>query len=62
MNASKTTSMSFNQNGNISIQTNDGPKLENVTDFKYPGALMESSEKGVKVRKAAAWRACGKLQ
>ena len=47
--------------GNINIQTNDGTKLENVSDFKYLGALMESSEKDVKVRKAAAWRACSKL-
>ena len=59
MNASKTKYMSFNHK--ISIQTNDGTKLENVTDFKYLGALMESSEKDVKVSKAAAWRACGKL-
>ena len=61
MNASKTKYMSFNHNGSINIQTNDGTKLENVSDFKYLGALMESSEKDVKVRKAAAWRACSKL-
>ena len=61
MNASKTKYMSFNHNGNINIQTNDGTKLENVTDFKYLGTLMESSEKDVKVHKAAAWRACSKL-
>ena len=61
MNASKTKYMSFNHNGNINIQTNDGTKLEKVSDFKYLGALMESSEKDVKVRKAAAWRACSKL-
>ena len=36
-------------------------KLENVTDFKYLGVLMESSEKNVKVRKAAAWRVYSKL-
>ena len=58
MNASKTKYMSFNHNRNINIQTNDGTKLKNVTDFKYLGALMESSEKDVKVRKAAAWTAC----
>ena len=61
MNASKTKYMSFNHKGNISIQTNDGTKLESVTDFKYLGAMMESSEKDTKVRKAAAWRACRKL-
>ena len=61
MNASKTKFMSFNHNGNINIQTNDGTKRGNATDFKYLGALMESSEKDVKVRKAAAWRACSEL-
>ena len=43
------------------IQTKDGTTLEKVTDCKNLGALMESSEKDIKVRKAAAWRACGKL-
>ena len=61
MNASTTKYMSFDHNGNINIQTNDGTKLENVTDFKYLGALIESSEKDVKVRKAVAWRTCSKL-
>ena len=42
-------------------QAQDGTKLENVTDYKYLGALMESSEKDVKFRKATAWRACSKL-
>ena len=63
MNASKTKYMSFNHTENIIIQTiNDGTKLENVTDFRYLGALMERSEKDVKVCKAAAWRACSKLK
>ena len=30
-------------------------------DFKYLGAWMESSAKDIKQRKAAAWRACSKL-
>ena len=53
--------MSFNNKGNISIQTNYGTNLERVTDFKYLGARMESSAKDVKVCKAATWRACSKL-
>ena len=42
MNASKTKYISFNHNRNINIQTNGGTKFENVTDFKYLGAQMES--------------------
>ena len=60
MNAGKTKYMSFNHRS-TDIQTKDGTLLEKVTDFKCLGALMESSEKDIKVRKAAAWRACGKL-
>ena len=61
MNAGKTKYMSFNH-VSADIHTSDGTSLEEVTDFKYLGALMESSAKDIKVRKAAAWRACGKLQ
>ena len=61
MNSSKTKFMSYNLSEDIVIQTNEGSQLEQVTDFKYLGALMESTEKDVKVRKAAAWRACSKL-
>ena len=46
--------MSFNPKGEFIMQTNDGTKLENVTEFKYIEAMMESSEKDVQVRKAAA--------
>jgi hypothetical protein len=34
------------------------PKVE---DFKYLGAWMHSSDKDIKTRKAAEWRACGRL-
>ena len=37
--------MPFNHNGNINIQTNDGTKFENVTDFKYLGALIRPDGK-----------------
>ena len=40
---------------------NDGYKLEEVQDFKYLGAWMESTAKDIKQRKAAAWRACSKM-
>ena len=53
--------MSFNHREIITIKTNDEIQLENVPDFKYLGALMVSTEKDVKARKAATWRACSKL-
>jgi predicted Rdx family selenoprotein len=53
MNAGKTKVMSYN-NGQVSIRTNDGTELEEVKNFKYLGAWMESTEKDIKVRKAAA--------
>ena len=61
MNASKTKFMLFNQNRKSNLQTNDGSELEQVKDFKYLGAWMESTAKDIKQRKAAAWRACSKL-
>lgn len=61
MNAGKTKFMSFNQKQEITLRTNDGTELEEVKDFKYLGAWMESTEKDVKVRKAAAWKALNKL-
>ena len=61
MNTTKTKFMSFNHSQKISIQTNNGTKLDEVRDFKYLGAWMASTEKDVKTRKAAAWRACNSL-
>ena len=61
MNAGKTKYMSYNQNQKFSINTNEGMKLEEVKDFKYLGAWMASTEKDIKLRKAAAWNACSKL-
>ena len=51
MNASKTKFMSYNQSQKGSIQTNDGNKLEEVQDFKYLGAWVESTAKYTKQRK-----------
>jgi hypothetical protein len=61
MNAAKTKFMSFNQKEEPIIKTNDSTHLGKVDDFKYLGAWMHSSEKDIKTRKAAAWRACGRL-
>ena len=62
MNTAKTKFMSFNLEQPVNIKTNDGSDLKEVDDFKYLGAWMQSSEKDIKTRKAAAWRACNKMQ
>ena len=61
MNATKTKFMSFNQDQQVKISTNNGTTLDEVKDFKYLGAWMASTEHDVKTRKAAAWRACNSL-
>ena len=43
------------------IVTLDGTILEVVNDFKYLGSMTSITEADVKCRKAAAWRACNKL-
>ena len=61
MNAGKTKYMSYNQHESVTIKDNDGSILEEVGNFKYLGAWMHSTERDVKQRKAAAWRASSKL-
>ena len=60
MNPVKTKFMTYNHSKSTTIQTSKGFQLE-LTDFGYLGALMESSEKDVMAREAAAWQACNKL-
>ena len=43
------------------IQTLDGSNLEVVSDFKYIGSWIGSSEHDIQVRKAIAWKACNAL-
>jgi hypothetical protein len=62
MNTSKTKFMSFNIPQPVKILTNNGSELEEINDFKYLGAWVQSSEKDLKTRKAAAWRACNRMQ
>ena len=61
MNSGKTKYMSYNLSQGVPLKTNDGTALEEVSDFKYLGAWMVSTEKDIKMRKGAAWRACSKL-
>ena len=49
----KTKFTSFNQKEEPNNITNDSTHLEEVEDFKYLGAWMQSTEKDIKTRKAA---------
>ena len=57
MNAKKTKAMAYNKLPSV-IQTLDGSDLEIVTDFKYLGVWIASSEIDLNIRKAQAWKAC----
>ena len=61
MNAAKTKYMSLNTSHPLNVNTNNNTILEEVNDFKYLGSWMGSTEKDIKTRKAAAWRACNNL-
>lgn len=61
MNAAKTKVMSFNINHPTNLHTEDGILIDEVNNFKYLGSWMGSTEKDIKTRKAAAWRACNSL-
>ena len=61
INARKAKIMTYNHSREGCIQANDGIKIDEVGDFKYLGAWMESTAKDIKQRKAAAWRACSKM-
>ena len=62
MNTAKTKFMSFNLQKPVNIKTNDGSELKEVSDFKYLGAWMQSSEKDIRTRKAADWTAYNKMR
>ena len=61
MNAKKTQFLAFNQPHDVQIKTQDGSILKEVKDFKYLGAWMQSTEAGIRTRKALAWKACNNL-
>ena len=56
INIGKTKLMIFNSDQNQKISLN-GETIETVSDFKYLGSHMESSEKDFKTRKGQAWGA-----
>ena len=62
MNAGKTKFMAIDQQywtkeGPSKPQQQNGTELEEINNFKFLGARMESTEKDIKIWKAAAWRA-----
>ena len=60
MNAKKTKAMIYNEPRSI-IKTLDGGDLAIVTDFKYLGAWIASSESDLDIRKAQTWKACNSM-
>ncbi len=61
LNTGKTKTLLVNIPPTSSIQTLDGTKLKNVSDFKYLGSSLPDSFQDFKCRKAQAWSACNKL-
>ena len=63
INAKKTEVMSFNKNTppNIKSENSDQP-INNVTNFKYLGALILSLEKDFENRKALEWSVIHKMK
>ena len=60
MNANKTKAITYNEPPST-IKTLDGSDLEIVTDFKYLGAWIASSESDLNIRKAQALQACNSM-
>ena len=61
VNTKKTEVMLFNQDQPNVIKSISGNPIKEVSNFKYLGGWMKSTEKDVKVRKALALDACHKL-
>ena len=62
MNSKKTEIQSFNITRPLGIKSMSGEFINEVNNFKYLGAMTESSDKDFEVRKALAWTACNKLK
>jgi len=61
INSSKTKVMTFNQPREVNLLTREGKKLDIVSEFKYLGSRMSSTEKDITARIQQAWRAMHKL-
>ena len=61
INVHKTKFLALNQQNIPILTTTDGRNLECVSDYKYLGSWIGSTEKDVKIRKALAWKASNKV-
>ena len=61
INVDKTKFLALNQQNIPILTTMVGRNLERVSDYKYLGSWMGSTEKDVKIRKALPWKASDKL-
>ena len=59
LNASKTKFMAFNTSG--TIHTENGNKIDQVSDFTYLGSKLNSTESDVKTRIGSSWSALNKF-
>ena len=57
LNSKKTEVMTYNIPEHSPLKTISGDELKEVTDFKYLGSWVGSTEGDIKVRKALAWKA-----
>ena len=63
MNESKTEYMAVNTPvEECSLLSNSGGQLSHVSDFKYLGCWIATTERDFRIRKAKAWAACHKLK
>ena len=62
LNTKKTKAMAFNQKETSKLATLTGDDIEIVTDFKYLGSYVGSSEKDICIRISLAWQAMDKMK
>ena len=61
LNTGKTKVLAYNTTDAI-VHTRDGTLLKTVSDFKYLGAYVDSSEKDLRTRRGLAWSALHKMK
>ena len=58
--AGKTEFISINQGENEKIKSLNGKDIKKVSDFKYLGSYIQSTEKYMNIRLAKSWAALNK--
>ena len=61
INAGKTEFISINQVENEKIKSLNGKDIKKVSDFKYLGSYIQSTEKDMNIRLAKSWAALNKM-